>query len=490
MIPRSTPTPSAEVTIDRRIWPIIAMICLFGWLVIKEVSLPSSLLAVFAGIGLLAMMVVGLQSPEIPLYVLIAYLPFSRVLVGDFGTQATAFNLTNVISLWVLVAYCLKQNTRGRSLFQGTPLNRMILLFAGLGAVSLLRAGWTYGSWYLLELITPLKRWLTPIFFYFLTLWVVRERSVLKTVVILIMVTVAVVGAMATWDYMQVGEGTSLEHARIGGIAENPNTLGAFFNYYMFLLLGFFLVYPKMDLRRWLILVPFVICFRGIMVTFSRGAYLAFATGSLAACFFHRKLLFGVAAAGLVFLALNPWFLPPGIQYRLGMTVVERPVSLEQDVTETLEASAATRIEIWRGAVKMIRDYPLWGVGYGAFPAYIGGYTGGKAIQRDAHNSYLLIAAEMGLPTLLVFLLVLAMVAHYTRWLYRHTADRFLKATALGFLAGLYALVVANMFGSRMDAQEVTGYFWMLAGVVMRAVLLEKQGHGTRDTGHGRRRLA
>ena len=91
----------------------------------------------------------------------------------------------------------------------------------------------------------PLKRWLTPIFFYFLTFWVVRERKTLNTVIVLIMVAVTMVGMMAVWDYMQVGPNTSLEHSRIGAITDNPNTLGAFFNYYMFLLVGFFLVYPK-----------------------------------------------------------------------------------------------------------------------------------------------------------------------------------------------------------------------------------------------------
>jgi putative inorganic carbon (HCO3(-)) transporter len=158
----------------------------------------------------------------------------------------------------------------------------------------------------------------------------------------------------------------------------------------------------------------------------------------------------------------------------MGQTVQSDSFYVGGDVTETLESSSATRIKIWRGAIDMIKDYPMWGVGYGAFPAFVPKYTSGAVGQMDAHNSYLLIAAEMGIPTLLVFLVVLAMIMYYTRWLYHHAQDRALKAMALGFLAGLSALSVANMFGSRMDAQEIAGYFWILAGLVMRGIIIEK----------------
>src|SRR3990167_5729228 len=130
--------------IDRRAWLLIMAIGFFGVLVMKEVSLPSSVVLAFGVLGLFALLAVGLQSPEIPLYVLVAYLPFSKVLVGDFGTQATALNLTNILCLWLFAAHVLRQMAKGQPIFAGTPLNRIVLAFALLGAAALLRAGWTY----------------------------------------------------------------------------------------------------------------------------------------------------------------------------------------------------------------------------------------------------------------------------------------------------------------------------------------------------------
>ncbi len=491
MIRKASPVERVRSTIDRRIWLIGAIICFFAYIVTKEVSLPKEVLVMIGGLGFLSLFMVGLQSPLVPFYVLVAYVPFSRVMVGHMGVDATAFNTTNFLMVWVFFGYILQRMSKRQPFFGGAPLNKLVWLFCLLGAASLLRAGMSYGSWYFVESILPLKRWMTPMLLYFLTLWVVREKRPLKTVVVIMMVVVTVVALMAIRDYMNASGG-SLEKSRVGAIAENPNTLGAFFNYYMFLFMGFFLVYSKKQLRVWLLLIPLLLCFRGIMVTFSRGAYLGFAMGCLAACFFRNKPLFVLAVALGAIVAMHPSMLPAGIRYRLGMTMVHG-ASLETlgeggDVTQSLESSAANRIIIWRGAVQMIKDHPWWGVGYDAFPYYIGTYTQGMEKERDAHNSYLLIAAEMGIPTLIVFFLVLFVGVGYTYWLYGHTSDQFLKATALGLLAGLFALLVANMFGSRIDSQEASSYFWILLAIVMRGILIEREERqGARGVRQGAR---
>src|SRR3989338_3840081 len=133
------------------------------------------------------------------------------------------------------------------------------------------------------------------------------------------MVVMVLVALMAIRDYLNAGD-SSLEKSRVGGIAEQPNMLVAFFCYYMFLFLGFFLVYYRKP-KAWLLLIPFALCFRGIMVTFSRGAYLAFATGCLGAIFFRSKVLFACLLVLIGWMAINPSLLPAGIRYRMGQTI-------------------------------------------------------------------------------------------------------------------------------------------------------------------------
>jgi O-antigen ligase len=210
---------------------------------------------------------------------------------------------------------------------------------------------------------------------------------------------------------------------------------------------------------------------------FSRGAYLGLAAGGLTACWFRKKLLF-LAAVGLGALAItHPALLPAGIRYRMEMTVrdVGQDIDiLQPDVAQHLELSVSARLEVWRAAVRMIQANPWWGVGYGAFTRFIPHYTEGRISRMNAHNTFLMIAAELGLPALAAFLSLLGVGVASSVWLYRHAQDRLMRAIALGVVAGVVGMAVANQFTLCLRSQEVAGYLWMLCGLMVRAVRLER----------------
>ena len=487
-----------EQVSDRIQWNVLAgmgiLILFMAFIVVKDFSIPSQLIIAVGAVGGLALLFVSPTHPEIPFYLLTAYIPFNRILPGDFG-GTFALNLTNLLCGLVILGGFSRSAREGR-FWQKASLNLPILLFVCLGTISLVRGSYEYGTWYLMQFITPLKRWLTSPFLYFLTLFVVRDKRTLKTAVVIMMVCVTVVGLMAIREYIEEGSGSSIEADRIGGIAEQPNMLAAFFCYYMFILASFYLCNMSKP-RYWLLLIPFLICFRGIQVTFSRGGYLAFLAGAMALSFFRSKLLFALVIVALILAFLHPALLPKGIAYRFFSTFknveeVEEEMRLEGNPSQeenlgqvaadiykgeggTLDRSAQSRLEIWRGALRMISDYPFWGTGYGTFFSFIPFYTPElHGMQMDAHNSYLIVAAEMGIPALLAFLSILLVAIWQSYRLYQTAKDPFIKAMALGFLAGLFGLFIANMFGSRMDHEEISGYFWVLCALVMRGIVLEK----------------
>jgi O-antigen ligase len=450
----------------------LGLALLLGLVLKADIQIPSIVLAGVGALGVLALLLWGLARPDIPLYVLAAYLPFSRLLPGGFGGAMTALNLTNLLFVTVLIAWLFDSVSRGRPFFEFHALHIPVALLAACGCLSylLMALGPDAPLGYASHQLDELKRWLDPFLVYFLFFHGVRRGGVWRNVVGILMVVVVVVAALAVYDYMDVA-GASLDRSRVGGVIGQPNYLGAFFVYYMFLFTGHWLE----NLRRrgaWLFLVPFALCFRGIMVTFSRGAYLAFAQGLLGLAFFKKRPLALAAAAALALVAFNPWLLPDGIRYRLDTTFETRSeplgeyggVALEED----LDASSAGRLVIWRGALEMIKAHPFLGVGFGRFVDTIVDYAELDR-PRDAHNAYLITAAELGLPGLLLLLVNLTLLFWIANKVYRRHPDRFVHATALGFLGGLSALLMANMFGSRLNSTEVASYVWILAALMARA---------------------
>jgi len=464
-----------KVNFSTYIYMAIMALC-FGYIVLKDLELPQWLLVGGAFFAALVLFAKGLSRPHIVTYVLVAYLPFSKELVGDFGGLATAFNLTNLLMGFILIVWMTGQFAQDEPLWLPTSLNLPIFLFMIVGLVAILR-NTTYGG-YFTQAIIEYKRWITPMLLYFLVLNTVKDKETIKGVVYVMITVTTVVGLMALYDYFDLGTVSSMEKSRIGGISDQPNMLAAFFNYYMFLPFGFFLLrWGK--LHYWSLLIPFLIQFRGIMVTFSRGGYLAFAFGLFAIIFFRSKVLFFLLLIATVFTIANPFFLPAGIRYRMGQTFHTSPSYMDDITEESLETSARTRVEVWKGGIEMIKDYPLLGVGYGLFQQRIPDYWSGHK-EIDAHNTYLIVAAEMGIPALIIFLWIIWIVFWHTRLLFVTTADPFSKALALGFLGGIFGLLMSNMFGSRLNSQEVSSYFWILAALIMRLRIIDQRERGPR----------
>ncbi len=449
--------------------------CVLAFIVTKEVVLPPMVLIGGALVAGVVLLIYGFTKPEVISYVLVAYLPFSKILPGDFGGLAMGFNFTNLLMAFIMFAWFSGKYMEGEPKWLKTPLNVPIYLFMVIALIAVVRGADRLGSGTFVFVFAEFKRWVTPIFLYFLVLNTVKTRAMIKNMVITMIIVTTLVGLMAIYDYISLGAVGDMEKARIGGICEHSNSLAAFFNYYMFLPYGFFLMNMKKP-KYWLLLLPFLIQFRGIMVTFSRGGYLAFGLGLVVVSFLRSKWML-LAMVGVILIAMmNPVILPAGVRYRLSQTF-EKKVSNQSSEAElegALESSAQTRVQVWKGAVEMIKDHPILGVGYDMFLYQIEFYW----VQRrpiDAHNTYLIIAAEMGIPALLVFLWLIMIVMWNTFMLYRTTQDPFAKATALGFLGGLFGLLMSNMFGSRLDSQEVSSYFWILAAMTMRLKILDQR---------------
>ncbi len=192
----------------------------------------------------------------------------------------------------------------------------------------------------------------------------------------------------------------------------------------------------------------------GLLVSWSRGGWLAFAAAIAVVVLAHTRraapavlILAGLAA--LIFaLSGAAALLPASIASRLG-ELREYAGLVDVARTEVTDAnfSVIERIAHWQAALGMWRDHLWLGVGAGNFAVVYDDYNLPRWYEAlgHAHNVYLNFAAEAGLLGLLAYgWLWLASLWQAVRS--AASRDRFLAAVGAGVLGGLVAATVHNVF--------------------------------------------
>lgn len=245
------------------------------------------------------------------------------------------------------------------------------------------------------------------------------------------------------------------------------NALGTTLAIAAVLLLGLSLDGPR--LRRWLYLVGVPIVAVGLVLTWSRGAWLGaiLGLGTLVAATADRRFWVGILMAGVVLVMATP-VLAPRWQWHEArlreVAVAEGPFS---------------RIAIWRQVPRIVAEHPILGTGLGTFGAVYARATGQDPsdVPPFAHDIFLNAAVEtglLGLAALLYFLGsgMLAMV----RWCRRSqpgSTDRVVSAAVLAAFAALMGHQLVD--GTVMGVHIVVGLYALLA----LAAAADRRSRGT-----------
>ena len=303
---------------------------------------------------------------------------------------------------------------------------------------------------------------------YFLYYYGVRDRKTLDWVYWALIIVTAVAGLQAVRQAIDIGATQYSVGARVYGPFgfdwSASNTAGIFYAQFAPLIFAEFIYQPDRRLKLAL-LGAFVITTMGLFYTYSRKSYYALA----AAC-----ALVGANVSKIVLLALVAIIMTFPIW--APETAVERLEGNELELAEqgvTMDESTESRFIIWEGAREMMKDYPL-GVGLERFKFHIGQYS--QYANMDAHNYYVLVAAEMGPLGEIAYLLMVIMMYREGHRLGKVARTPREKALAAGFKGTMIAFIMANSFGSAFNFGNIMGNLWALTALVSRArILIERE---------------
>lgn len=231
---------------------------------------------------------------------------------------------------------------------------------------------------------------------------------------------------------------------------------------------AFGLLCSRASLRRWekcAVAAALLLSGAVLAITFSRTAWVSCAAVLLALAFLRPKIFVPLILAGILATAL---FAPYGLKGRI------------RSMGNFKEANVKERLLIWKSATNMLRDAPATGVGLGSFyTEYVGTYklkgTKLKWAGEHAHNLYLHVAAEMGIPGLLTLLMMFAFMLRFGWGKYRDEADPFQKGLRLGAFLSLIAFIAYSLTDSTFNGRfsdysmfHVNLFAIMLAAMLVR----------------------
>lgn len=233
----------------------------------------------------------------------------------------------------------------------------------------------------------------------------------------------------------------------------NANHLAGFLELTGFLVLGHALQTKGGERALW------AICFSGVvavlMTTLSRGGILAFALGIAVFAAWSAKrqlvspgarspLVLGSVAAGL----------------GAGAVLAVTPVLAQLGTLQT--TPSALKMDLWRSGLRVLGDYPVSGIGRGAFTTVFQSYRNDLAQVTYTHleNEWLQSVIDLGLPFGVLLLGTLL-------WVWFAAARRAASTVELGLLVGMLCLGIHLLFDFSIEVLGVAVPFAVGLGVLM-----------------------
>lgn len=457
------------ITLDPRLYAAIVGlgVGLLAGLLGLAIVLAGPLITLVGIIGALAALYI-LTDVRIALYGAITsmiLLPFGTFPV-DIGLTPTLLDLA--LAAFVLV-YLLLWVTRQRRNIMLAPPHIAVLVYA-LWLVFGFFMGLRYGS----PSPTILRQFaetLLSISMAFILVDLLRDEGALRRLVLLVLALVGVQSVIAIGLWIApdpLAERLLVALGRIGyptsgviryieanpvlgeraiGTWVDPNSLGGF------LAVGAAMITPQLFAKRpvmryrWLTLLVLGSVTLALLLTSSRASFLAYASALVVITFLkYRRFIPLLGIVGLLFVLL-----PQTQNYIDRIFQAFRGEDLATQM----------RIGEWTDSLNLISRYPVFGIGFTGTPT--------NDVYTDVANMYLIMANQIGITGVILFLFAMGSVFWYgwRAWQYSHDDEDY-DAIHLGYHVALSTALVnaiADLYFFRLDFQASITLFWMVVAL-------------------------
>ena len=369
--------------------------------------------------------------------------------------------------------------------FQLIPLPKSVLLAVSphtalfYDRIFSLISGWTQKSltFNAYETQFELYKLIAYAMVFFIIVLGINSKKRINKLILAIFLTgfvISIFGIMQNYSY--TGKLYWLRHISAAGEPFGPfvnrDHFGGYINLIIPLGLGYLLTNIEKSKK---ILVGYftVIMITALVISLSRGAVLSF-LGSL--IFFtllvlmftevrKGKIIFpiaGIIAVTALFLFWLDW----------GLVIARLHTIIDSE-----SGIMRLRLPVWIDSLKIVKDFPIFGVGFGnfqnVFPLYQHSLL--NRFWRHTHNDYLQSAIEMGPVSIALLLAFYAMLVWYVVKLLRTSADNWKIGLSIGAITSCMTILLHSFVDFNLRTTSNAFLFTVITGLVISIIRFDDE---------------
>lgn len=234
-------------------------------------------------------------------------------------------------------------------------------------------------------------------------------------------------------------------------------------------LILYFLGYARSKLQTLLAMYSFLFVILALLMSVTRGALIAAVVAVICSSVLSRKGLIRMSAFAMILVAALMLILTPGI---LGaIESVTNPKVLSE------ESSLQSRIEDWPVAITVLKGNELAGIGLGQVTGQQLSYGVLGSSFKYTDNYYLSAIVETGIIGLGAFLLlwVAFIVVMTRRQKLRGDEGTEIRDLRIAVFSSMVVFMIMNFTYSAFSFVTASKFFWIVAGLGIALVLIEKR---------------
>ncbi len=439
---------------------IISTLTILAGIFISQVTIYT----LFIALAALVIAIICFVNTEIALYILIIAMLLGPQFVTGGGAEIAAIRgreltlrIDDLLLLVIGVSWFAKTAIKKElGLFLKTPLNRPIAYYFIACVVSTIlgvmmdRVKPTLGFFFVLK-------YFEYFIVYFMAVNHLQEKKQIERFVLTMLLVCFIVCVIGM---LQIPSGVRVS-APFEGTEGEPNTLGGYLVLMLSITLGLLLTGGLNKFKAFFyVLVTFILI--TLAATQSRSSWISLIPMVFTLFYFSKRKMVMIIAL-LLLLFASPLLLPKSVVDRAFFTIAQPKESGQIQIGNVrIDTSTSARIESWKRV--LFKDFYKNAIlGYG-----VTGYA-----FMDAQYPRVLV--ETGILGLITFLFLIRAIFKNAVYAYRNTKDDpSFNGLALGYLAGLMAMLVHGIGTNTFIIVRIMEPFWFLTAMIIMIPTIEK----------------